>query len=231
MNNYDLVTANPEDLFIEYESSEEIFDGGVDTVALANQLDAASAVAIGRLLADYQTSLAPMLSSHLVELLKKKIWDATPDQLEDVVQEAKAEGRDVWQKVRLAVMQRNEYQASQVGTCNNVPAMDMMLKSMAKSGTLWLPRPVYDAMIETLRKMISTATMTQLDVIGDFVGAWRCRGVLLEDIKARDKTLVRSVSRYEKTFGYVVRSGARQELVDKARRALRMVENGWSFVE
>jgi hypothetical protein len=227
-------TTNPELLFEVRDgiTSTEVLNGGVDAVELASQLDQATATAIGVILAEHQSALAPLLATHLAGLLKEKVWAASPDELEDIVQQAKDAGREVWLQVRPAVIERNDYQAAQVRKCTSPDALEMMLASMAKSDSDWLPAAVYAAAKDSLRDMIKMASMVQLDTISDVAKAWRCRRDLLPDIKARDQALVRFASRYEKAFGgYVVKSGPRQELVDKVRRAIRMVENGWEFVD
>lgn len=225
-------TMNPEELLEQGYTSKQLFGTPTrEEISLAKAIKKASATAIGKILAEYQQQLNENveLENHLANLLKAKVEEATPDELEDVVQEAKRAGREVWHKVRIHVMERNERLANQVRQAENVASLDLLTEATARADG-WVPRAVYEAGIEVAEKLIEDANLTQLDQIAEFAHKRHMWSALAKSIKARDAALIRKVNRYEKTFGYVVKSGARQQLVTNVRKAIRMVETEkWQF--
>jgi hypothetical protein len=229
MNSYEeAVITNPEDLLADGLTANEVLGGGIDTAELAKQLDQASVAAITEVLVSHQKHLSKYLGRHMSKLIAKKVWDATPEQLEDIIQEAKASGDDVWNEVRKIVQRRNDLIASQVAGYTNLDALDALLTSVAKQDGRWLPRPVYDAAKKVVSSMVADANMTTLDKIGDFAAKWRFSHEINQALRNRDGHLVRAVDRYKTLIGYTLRSGSRQMAVENARKAIRMVESGYA---
>lgn len=239
-----MLNQNPEILIVdEGLTSEEILgeawtdeNGEVIRVnELAAGLLAASPASLGMLLADNQ-NLAEQTVNGIERLIIQKVWDATPDELEQIVAESKEEG--VWNsRVKQAVMRRNEQQRTAILECQNLEAMDLMLSSMAKQDG-WLPRPVYQAAAENVRGRIATATMTELDELSDFASQWRFKHSVLQDIKDRDAALIQKAKLSElvlddgTSLGYRLKTEVRQMLIQDARKALRMVDSGeWELMK
>lgn len=235
----DVVVTDPEEMIGEGYSADELLNGGLTDEQineLAAELAKASPTALAKMLACNQN-----LAQHIVDDVEKrivqKVWEATPDELEVIVEQAKQE--KVWSgRVKAAVMRRNEMQATAVRNCKNLAALDVILYAVAKGDDGWLPATVYHAAIKNVRGWIKEANMSELDDLSDFASKWRFKHAVLPDIKERDAALIRSLSRAEKVrgdgsvVGYALKSGARQELVNNARRALRMIDSGrWEAME
>lgn len=238
-NHTSVMTTNPEDMLAEGYTADELVNGGVSDEyidSLASELASASPVALASMLAANQ-NLAQHIVDDVEKLIIEKVWQATPDELEVIVQQAKAE--QVWNsRVKAAVMKRNEMQATAVRNCKNLHALDIILYAVSKKGDGWLPAKVYHAAIENVRGWIKEATMSELDELSDLASKWRFKHAVLPDIKERDAALIRSLSRAEKVrgdgsvAGYALKSGERQKLVENARRALRMIDSGrWEAME
>jgi len=107
-----------------------------------------------------------------------------------------------------------------------------MLTSMARTKDGWLPASVYEAAKENLAERIKTCNMVELDTISALAGKWRVRHALLPAIKDRDAALIRTLSRSEVTGGYVLQTGTRKQLIEKPRKAMRLIATGdWQAVD
>jgi len=225
-------TINPETLIVDMGmTSQEIFEGPEGLVdEIAKELANSSPVSLAILLEANQ-QLAREIVSDIEQVIVQKVWDATPDELEELVEQAK--DNKVWNsRVKAAVQRRNQMQVRAIKECHNLEMLDTMLTAMARTRDGWLPASVYEAAKENLAKRIETATMTELDTISSLAGRWRVRHALLPAIKERDAALIRTLSRAEVIGGYVLKTGTRKQLIEKPRKALRLIDTGkWSAVE
>jgi hypothetical protein len=228
-------TTNPETLLIEGHTSKELFTDLSDSDVLA-AVRKDTPINIASLLAYHQEEIESQLAQGIVQVLVDKINEATPDQLENIVDEAQAIGRPVWLEVRPHLMKRNNDIAKRVSEATNLAGMELICNSVAKvNGDIkWVPKPVYNAIKENLEARIATANLTQLDDLAQVAHRWRLWTALSDTIKARDAYLLNKASVYQQFSGYVVQNEAKRKLIDSIREAIRMVEDedsDWNFVE
>lgn len=222
---------NPEDLLQGSVSSSEMFDDFVSPRELAQILTNATVVNVGKLLREYSDAMPDDARDGVVRLLAEKVYEATPDELEEVRYEAQRQR--VWPLIKRHVMQRNNKHAQDVHKCENLASFDMLLSAIAKSGSLWLPSPVYHTAGKVLERFVNeSTTVTEIDRIQNTAKKWRLLEQIKQAVRGKDQALLRAAERHKSTCGYRLQSGRRYELLQSTAEALRKVENGsWVFMD
>ncbi len=226
-NNIDV--TNPEDLLLGEVQPAEMFDDFMSARELADIFEGTTVVNIGKVLIEYGDILPEKPKDGIGKLLARKVYEATPDELQGICDEAKRQG--VWYIVSRHVMERNNKHARAVYKCETLESFDMMLTSIAKTGSRWLPKCVYHTAGKVLERFVlDTDRVTDIDEIQDMADRWRLLGEIRRLVASQDQALIRAIKRHKNSFGYRVKSGARHEVIESGARALRMVESGeWIF--
>lgn len=197
---------------------------------LARLLIAESPVGLARTIAFFAHNggATPAIGNAMVDLLQKKIIECTPDQLNDIVHEAKVAG--VWFFVKPAIMARNDMIAEQVDDYHNMAALDMFLGQLATDSENWLPGPVYVKLEEHLRQLAQEADITLLDAIADLASKWRLKSKIRKTLSARNKQLIASLPAASRPAGgYVLRRGGHSLLATSPLQVLRLVADGYEI--
>jgi len=231
--NIDVV--NPEALLEQGYTYSKLFSDLTDTEIVA-KVQQATVPDIARLLSEYQEVIETSLVKRITNVLSAKINKATADELEAIVDECNAIGKEVWLIARPYLMIKNNQVADSIRSCATLQEMEKILIKVAKiNGPLrWVPKPVYLALKECLEPRIAIANLTQLDQLAQMAHRWRQWHDLSPAIKKRDKELLGKASVYQQYSGYVVQSEAKKLLIDEIRTAIRMVEDedqGFEFVK
>jgi len=173
----------------------------------------------------------PSVGNAVVELLSKKVMEASPDEINSLVVEAKKE--HVWQWIKPTVLARNEQLAEDVLAITNLDALDLYLEQVATStgDAPWLPGPVYEAAVVVARQLATKANITLLDKIGDLSWRWRIKSKVSDALRKRHYQLVDSIAKFYCGNGYIMKEGTKSMLVDNPGRALRLEQRGLVFVE
>jgi hypothetical protein len=233
-------TANPEDLLENGEDAHYLLTGEVEVKPpsleviaasrnLARLLIEQSPLALSKVIAHYAEvgGLAPTTSNAMVSLLENKVMDASPDQLNDLVSEAKHHG--VWPFIKPMVQARNEHVAKQLEEYTNVSALDMVLEQMATTSSQWIPAPVYEKAVTVLRQLAKDANIVKLDEIVNVASKWRMKPKVMSQVIARNRALVDALAIHDCGVGYPMRREHESLLVTSAFRALRMEASGYVF--
>lgn len=243
MNREQLIaTTNPEVLLVDAGDLDELAKLDAKRLAASKlastlaELSVASLASLVRKLEGEGSTLA--VNEYLVENIKKKVFEATPDQLSVIIEEAKQ--LRVWYAgygIKEAVMERNRQLAKLVGEYTNIEALDNALQQMSR-GTQdevkrgWLPRPVYDAAKKAILSMIPGADMHTLNRIGDVASDWRMRdpSSINPAIRKRDHEILEEAGLgynvYPKGASFVVANGTKKFLVEKRRKVLGLLDSG-----
>jgi hypothetical protein len=230
-------TMNPEDLLLASEQASEL-DGEQPaspeaTAAaynLGRVLQEIDPIALASLVVHYanEGGIPASASSILTQELERKIGNATPDELNFLISDAKA--RHVWPLVKTFVLERNEEIAQDVMEIASLVTLKAHLPVIATS-TNWLPGPVYQAAAHVLCSLAEQAAgIGQLDAIAETAKEWRLLRSVIPVIKQRNSELVAAIQDCKATTGYVMQRGSQKILVENPLRALRMGEAGYEFV-
>lgn len=221
--------ANPEDLLQGEVQPSQMFDDFISPRELADILSEANVTSLGKVLIGYGDVLPNNPKEGIGKLLATKVYEATPDELQEICDDAKNQG--VWHIVNRSVMERNNKHARAVYKCENIASFDLLLSAIAKSGSRWLPSPVYHTAGKVLERFVNDADrVTDIDEIQDTADRWRLLGQILKAVAKKDTALRRAIERHKMAYGYRVKSGSRHELITSAAEALRKVESGeWVF--
>jgi hypothetical protein len=240
----DVATMNPEDLLENGQPASMLLAGEPAKQKASKSLQLAARnlaivlldsepLALARLLEEFSESggHTPAIGNTVVELLEKKIKEASPDEINALVVEAKE--HFVWQWVKPAVLARNELLAKAVIAITNPEALDLYLEQVATStgDSPWLPGPVFDAAVTVVRQLVNKANILQLDRLGDLAWRWRIKPKVSNDLRRRHNALVDSIAKYNCGNGFVMQHGTKSMLVENPNRALRLAHRGYSFVE
>lgn len=239
MNDYNVDTTNPE-LLLEEELDAQYILTGERTVPpevvaaarnLARLLIAESPIELARTIAffAFNGGATPAVGNAMIELLEARIEEATPDELNDIVREAKL--ADVWTFIKPAIMARNEQVASQVRGYRNMDALEEFLSGLATDGESWLPGPVYMELGDHLRQLAKEADITLLDAIAELAGRWRLKGKIRDALSKRNSQLIASLQASRLGAGYALKKGNKSLLVENPMRALRLMASGYELVE
>jgi hypothetical protein len=225
-NNIDV--TNPEDLLEGEIELSQMFDDFISVRELAQILNKAPTVNIGKILVEYGDVLPDNEKDGIGKLLTQKVYNATPGELQDICDEARGQG--VWHIVSRSVMERNNKHARAVYKCQSLASFDMMLEAIV-SPSGWLPSPVYHTAGKVLERFVEEADkVSVIDEIQDMAYKWNFLGQIRKFVAKKDDELRRAARRHRSTHGYRVRSGTRHELITSAAEALRKVESGeWVF--
>lgn len=225
-NNIDV--TNPEDLLQGEVQTSQMFDDFMSPRELADIFEGATVVNIGKVLVEYGDVLPEEPKDGIGKLLAGKVYHATPDELQEICDEAKRQG--VWHIVNKHVIERNNKHAQAVHKCETLASFDMMLDAIMPSSG-WLPSSVYHTAGKVLERFVlDTDRVTNIDEIQDMADKWRLLGAIRKVVASQDQALIRAIKRYKQSFGYRVKSGARHKVIESGAKALRMVESGdWVF--
>ena len=170
----------------------------------------------------------PNVSNAMISLLRQKIFDCTPDQLNAVVQQAKAEG--LWEYVKVYVNERNDMLAEQMEEYTNAAALENFMLSVEVTETGWIPAPIYQRGIKMLRQMATVATLSKLDLIVQIATKRNMKFRVMPSVKDRNSALIETIVAFRKPWGYGMRRGHEQKLVQNPMAALRMRDSGYEFI-
>jgi len=239
--NVDIV--NPEELFEDTESMNEVdaslvLDGArtpspaviMAARNLSVMLLSSKPLSLASTIAHFadKGGSPPHVANAMVDLLERKIADATPDELNGLVQEAKVVG--VWTFIKPAIMARNDALSEQISKYTNLDALIAILPTLATSAN-WLPGPIFAATTDALRQMATVANITVLDRIAETALIWRMKGRIKDSLIARNRELVKEIAtKYIENGGWRLHKGSERVWVDRPMKALRLEARGYEFV-
>jgi len=238
----DVATMNPETLMENGESAASLLglpepvlaSASLELAArnLARILLDSSPIALARLLDNFAENggHTPAVGNATIDLLNRKVVEASPDEINGIVAQAKAE--HVWQWIKPSVMARNDELAKRVTEITNPDALDTYLRQVALTtgDSPWLPGPIYDAAARVVRQLATTADILQLDMLGNLAWEWRFKKKVSNALRERHDALLHSIAKYSQGNGYVMKHDTKTILVDTPSRALRLAQRGFQFV-
>lgn len=199
---------------------------------LARVLMKSSPVAIATLIDQYSVDAhsSQDVRNGMALILQHKIEEATPDQLEKVIAEAKSEG--VWHLVRPVVMKRNEKLAEHLSRFMNIEAVVDFLQGTATTEGKWLPGPLYDAAGIALVAIAEQATVTVLDRVMEVAREFRLNGMVAPVAAKRNRYLIGSLPETNEPFYRLHNDSGAKEIIEagKPLQVLRRLEDGFHLV-